>query len=155
MKYSKIYIRWLYLVGINVIVSLFFAFTFLSNHAPISNFFALSAGIITIIILCAKIDIYLIETKRKLLQSAVYTAVIIKALIQVVVLVDFYIGSIAILTTNYIEQHFMFFINKSDFLLVYFLVFINGLLALVMVSLITPFIYYILLFLKSNKYNKR
>lgn len=134
MTHLIIYLKWCFLIGINVIVSFFFAVGIMKTTAGALGIFA---GIMTFVFLYARIDIYFLNRGKEKWRKALYIGVCIKSLFQLFPMIDLMTGSMAIEVVDNLFGHQILMNDNLIFIEIYLTTVIDGLLLSVLAAILT------------------
>jgi len=134
MIHFIIYLKWCFLIGINVIVSTFFASEIMTTTGGALGVYL---GIMTFVFLYARIDIYLMNRKREKWRKALYIGVAIKSLFQLFPIIDLTTGLMATEMVNNLLEHDVLTDDHVIFMEIYLITVIDGLILSLFVAIIT------------------
>ena len=134
MNHLTVYLKWCFLIGINVIVSTIFVSDIMKTSTGAMGVFA---GIMTFVFLYARIDIFLRGKGKEKWRKALYIGVVIKSLFQLFPMIDLLTGAMAVDMVTKLFGHDVLMTNSLVFTEIYLTTVIDGLILSVLAAILT------------------
>ena len=134
MTHLIIYLKWCFLVGINVIVSTFFAMDIMKRP---EGALGVILGILTFVFIYARMDIFLLNHGKIKWRNALYIGVAIKSLFQLFPMIDLITGAMASQMVSNLVGYDILMNDNVVFFEIYLTTIIDGLLLSILALVLT------------------